>query len=119
MPQGWRQYLEAGMHAGEITRSQAQRIVRQLVKEGQVAESRARAYVDELVNRSRKRTDDLRKLVRKEIRSQLSSLGLATKQDLARLERKLTKQPPARRSRGGTTTKRSSTSKRPPTAARS
>lgn len=89
MAQGWRQYLEAGMQAGEMTRSQAQRVVHQLVKEGQLAEERARSYVDELIDRSRKRTEELRKLVRREIQSQLSALGLATKDDLAKLERKL------------------------------
>ncbi|MBI2168308.1 MAG: hypothetical protein HYU28_02235 [Actinobacteria bacterium] len=85
----WRQYLDAGMHAGEMTRAQAQRLVAQLVKEGQIAEGRGRAYVDELVTRSRKRGEELRKLVRREIQSQLSALGLATKADLAKLERKL------------------------------
>ena len=95
MAQSWRQLLDAGVQAGELTRAQAQRIVRQLVKEGQLAEERARSAVDELVARSRKRTDELRKLVRKEIQTQLSALGLATKQDIARLERKIAKASPA------------------------
>lgn len=111
MAQVWRQYLEAGMQAGEMTRAQAQRIVRQLVKEGQLAEERARSYVDELVTRSRKRTEDLRKVVRREIQGQLSALGLATKDDLAKLERKLSKA----RSRPRTTT-RKTTTKRPSSA---
>lgn len=102
MAQGWRQYFEAGMQVGEMTRGQAQKLVNQLVKEGQVAEERARSYVEELVKRSRKRTDDLTKLIRKEIQSQLSALGLATKDDLRRLERKLTK---------SSTTKKSSSSR--------
>ncbi|HVM40430.1 MAG TPA: hypothetical protein VM618_06590 [Acidimicrobiia bacterium] len=90
MAQGWRQYLEAGMQFGEMSRAQANKVVQQLVREGQVAEERAKSYVDELVDRSRRRTDDLTKLIQREIRKQLSALGLATKEDLARLERKLT-----------------------------
>jgi hypothetical protein len=45
--------------------------------------------VEDLLERSRKNTDQLRELVRKEIREQLASIGLATKDDIARLERKL------------------------------
>jgi polyhydroxyalkanoate synthesis regulator phasin len=91
MAQGWRQYLEAGMQVGEMTRAQAQKLVQELVREGQLAESRARGYADELVKRSRKRTEELTKLVQREVGRQLSSLGLATKEDLAKLEKKLAK----------------------------
>ena len=108
--QGWKQYLEAGMQFRELSRSQAQRLVRQLVKEGQLAEGRAKGYVEELVERSRQRTEDVRSFVRREIRSQLSSLGLATKDDLTRLEKKLTaavaaKPKPAARSAAGKSAK--------------
>lgn len=92
------------MQAREMTRAQAQRVVRQLVKEGQLAEGRARSYVDELLTRSRKRTEELRKLVRREIQSQLSALGLATKDDLAKLEGKLTKSASAPRRAASKTT---------------
>lgn len=91
MAQPWKQVVEASMQAREMTRAQAQRLVKQLVREGQVAEEKAKGYVDELVERSRRRTDDLRTMIQREIRSQLSSLGLATKDDLARLEEKLAK----------------------------
>lgn len=89
--QGWKQYLEAGMQVREMSRAQAQRLVGQLVREGHVAEERAKSYVEEILERSRRRTTELTELVRREVRSQLSSLGLATKDDLERLERKLTK----------------------------
>lgn len=95
----WRQLLEAGMQVTELTRAQAQRIVRQLVQEGQVAEERAKNYVDELVSRSRKRTDELTKLIRREIAEQASALGLATQDDLKRLEKKLTSAPTGKGSR--------------------
>jgi polyhydroxyalkanoate synthesis regulator phasin len=91
MAQGWKQYLDAGMQFGDMSRAQAQKLVRQLVAEGQLAEGRAKGYVEELVERSRRRTDAITRLVQREVQRQLSALGLATKDDLARLERKLTK----------------------------
>ncbi|GIU87850.1 MAG: hypothetical protein KatS3mg009_2365 [Acidimicrobiia bacterium] len=45
--------------------------------------------VDEIVAMSRRRTEELRALVQAEVQRQLGSLGLATKADLERLERKL------------------------------
>ena len=49
-------------------------------------------FVDDLVDESRKRTDVLLDVVRKEIQRQVKTLGIATKEDLARLETKIAKQ---------------------------
>src|SRR3954466_7617668 len=87
----WQQYLDAGRTWTEMTRGQAERVVGDLVKAGDVQQKRAKKAVDELLERSRKNAEDLRKLVRHEIQSQISALGIATQEDLARLERKLSK----------------------------
>src|SRR3954466_7931790 len=87
----WQQYLDAGRTWTEMTRAQAESVVRDLVKAGELQQQRAKKAVDELLERSRKNADELRKLVRHEIQSQISGLGIATKEDLARLERKLSK----------------------------
>ena len=76
-----------------MTRDQAESVVKDLVKAGEVQQKRAKKAVDELVERSRKNAEDLRKLVRNEIQSQVSALGIATKDDLKRLERKLSGSP--------------------------
>ena len=87
----WQQYLDAGRAWTELTRAQAEAVVRDLVKAGELQQQRAKKAVDELLERSRKNAEELRKLVRHEIQSQISSLGIATQEDLKRLERKLTK----------------------------
>jgi polyhydroxyalkanoate synthesis regulator phasin len=61
------------------------------VKAGDLQQKRAKKAVDELLERSRKNAEELRKVVRHEIQSQISALGIATQEDLTRLERKLTK----------------------------
>ena len=87
----WQQYLDAGRAWTQMTRGQAESVVRDLVKAGDLQQKRAKKAVDELLERSRKNAEDLSKLVRHEIQSQISALGIATQEDLARLERKLTK----------------------------
>jgi polyhydroxyalkanoate synthesis regulator phasin len=87
----WQQYLDTGRAWTQMTREQAETTVRELVKAGDLQQKRAKKAVDELLERSRKNAEELRKLVRHEIQNQISALGIATKEDLARLERKLTK----------------------------
>jgi polyhydroxyalkanoate synthesis regulator phasin len=87
----WKRALETGMQFTEVRRSQARAVASDLVSQGQLARDQVSSAVDEIVELSRRRTEDLRKMVQKEVARQLSSLGLATKADLARLERRLTK----------------------------
>lgn len=100
MAQGpdWKRFLETGMQFTEMRRSQARQIASDLVEQGQLARDQVSATVDELVAMSKRRTDELRVMVRHEVQRQLGALGLATKDDLARLERKVnaaTKKPTA------------------------
>lgn len=94
----WQQYLDAGKTWTDMTRGQAESVVRELVKAGDLQQKRAKKAVDELLERSRKNAEELRKVVRHELQSQISALGIATQEDLARLERKLTKSSSAAKS---------------------
>src|SRR5207249_1342321 len=90
-PPDWKRALEAGMQFTEMRRSQARAVAKDLVAQGHLARDQMSATVDELIEMSRRRTDDLRKIVQHEVQRQLGLLGLATKADLAALERRLTK----------------------------
>ncbi|MDQ1380590.1 MAG: hypothetical protein QOJ71_1309 [Actinomycetota bacterium] len=81
--------METGMQFTELRRSQARAIVVELVAQGHLARDQMSAAVDEVVDMSRRRSDDVRKLVQHEVQRQLGALGLATKTDLAALERRL------------------------------
>jgi polyhydroxyalkanoate synthesis regulator phasin len=50
---------------------------------------RAEQLAKELLERSKQNRDDVLNLVRSEIRNQLTALGVATKRDLERLERRV------------------------------
>ncbi len=92
-PPDWNKYLDAGAEFVAMTRTQARKRAKELVSTGQLAQEQVQGFVDDLVDESRKRTDVLLEIVRKEIQRQVKTLGIATKEDLARLETKLAKAP--------------------------
>ena len=94
MPQApdWKQVLEAGQQFTELRRSQARTLAADLVAQGHLARDQMAAAVDELLDLSKRRTDQLRGLVQKEVQRQLRTLGVATKRDLDALERRFAKQ---------------------------
>jgi polyhydroxyalkanoate synthesis regulator phasin len=85
----WKQMIEAGMAFTEMQRSQARRIASDLLAQGQIARDQVSSTVDELVDLSRRRREELTSIVRNELQRQLGSLGLATREDLGRLERRM------------------------------
>ncbi|HEV7526099.1 MAG TPA: hypothetical protein VGP92_14100 [Acidimicrobiia bacterium] len=87
----WKRALETGMHFTEMRRSQARAIVSDLVAQGHLARDQMGAAVDEVIDLSRRRSEDLRKVVQTEVQRQLGALGLATRADLNALERRMTR----------------------------
>jgi polyhydroxyalkanoate synthesis regulator phasin len=73
---GWKRYVEAGALLGQVTRARAEEIVRELVSTGDVQREQAQRWVDELVERSRRTSEDLVNLIRSEVAAQLTALGL-------------------------------------------
>ncbi len=80
---GFKKYVEAGAVLAQVTRARAEEIVRELVNAGQVQGGQAQTWMDDVVERSRKASEDLLDLIRSEVASQLASLGLDP-QDLAK-----------------------------------
>jgi len=87
----WKRALETGAQFTELRRSQAREVVADLVAQGQLARDQMGAAVDDVIEISRRRSDNLRKIVQTEVQRQLGALGLATKSDLRALERRLTR----------------------------
>ena len=85
----FKRYLEIGASVLGMSRERAESIVRDLVASGEVAKGQATKAADWLVERGRAGTEELAEMVRREIRQQVTTLGLATKEDLARLEAEL------------------------------
>jgi polyhydroxyalkanoate synthesis regulator phasin len=117
-PPDWKRVLETGMQFTELRRSQAHRLATELVAQGQLARDQLGAAVDELIEISRSRSEELRTVVGTEVQRQLSGLGLATKNDLVALERRLRATPssatraPAKKSPAKKATARKSPAKK-------
>ena len=85
----FKRYLEVGASVLGMSRDRAEGIVRDLVASGEVAKGQATKAADWLVERGRVATDELVEIVRREVRQQVAAMGLATKDDIARLEDQL------------------------------
>jgi polyhydroxyalkanoate synthesis regulator phasin len=85
----FKRYLEIGASLLGMSRERAEGIVKDLVASGEVARGQATKAADWLVERGRTGTEELAELVRREVRQQVAALGLATKDDIARLEAEL------------------------------
>lgn len=85
----FRRTLEAGTSLLDMSRERAEAVVKEWVDAGDLGKGRAQKAVDDVLERSRKVTDDLRDLVRREIRAQLAAMGVATHDDIVRLEAKV------------------------------
>jgi polyhydroxyalkanoate synthesis regulator phasin len=80
---------EAGADFLETARAKGEEFLREMTKAGGGTTKQASGAVDDLVTGGRRSTEQFMAAIRKEIASQLSALGLATKEDLADLERRL------------------------------
>ena len=112
----------------ELTRHQAEQIIKDLVKNGDVRRQQASTAVKDLLERSQANRKELGRFVRSEIQNQIESLGLATKRDLERMERRIarleaerkearkksTKKTPAKSSGSKKTTAKSTTTRSGP-----
>jgi polyhydroxyalkanoate synthesis regulator phasin len=80
-----------GSGVAELTRHRAEQIVKDLVKVGDVRKGQASGVVKDLLDRSKQNRQEIVKLVRGEIRNQIEALGLASKRDFERIERRVTR----------------------------
>lgn len=97
-----------GSGVAELTRHQAEQIIKDLVKAGDVRRQQASGAARDLYDRSRENRKQLTSIIRSEIQNQVQNLGLASKRDLERLERRITRL----ESGGKKTTAKKSTAKK-------
>lgn len=90
-PDLWRRLLDAGSDLTELTQKRAEQLVQALVDAGEVQVDQAQRVAQELVDKSRENRSRFLKAVDREVQAQVTRMGLATKADVERLERKLAK----------------------------
>src|SRR5271166_1157759 len=78
-----RKYLDAGTVLGQVSRGRAEEIVRELVNAGDIQRGQAQEWVDNLVERSRKTSEQVLELVRHEVAAQLEKIDAKSLEALA------------------------------------
>jgi polyhydroxyalkanoate synthesis regulator phasin len=73
----------------ELTRHRAEQIVKDLVQRGDVRREQASSAVRDIMDISRQSRQELTGFVRAEIQAQVANLGVASKRDVERLERRI------------------------------
>lgn len=73
----------------ELTRNRAEQVAKNLVKAGDARKDQTSVLVRELLRRSAENRRELTSFVRSEIKHQIEGLGLASKRDVERLERRI------------------------------
>jgi polyhydroxyalkanoate synthesis regulator phasin len=84
-----KRYIDTGLAFTAMTQARAEALVKELVKAGEVQAEQARDAVTDLVDRSRKNSEQLLETVRREVKEQITNLGLVSKADLDKAEERL------------------------------
>lgn len=82
-------YAEAASGLTQLTRANAERIAKQLVKQGEVASNQVSEFASDLLDRSRKNRETLTTMINAEIQRAIKSMGLATHDEVVRLQKQV------------------------------
>lgn len=98
MNRALRRYIDAAAGIGNLTKANAERVARQLVKQSETAGEQVSDVVDDLMSRQRANRDAVVELVKAETKRVVHTMGMATtteveqlKSQLADLQRELRK----------------------------
>ena len=84
-----KRYLDVGLALASPTQARAEALVKELVKAGEVQSDQARELVAIVIERGRLNGEKLIETVRAEVKHQITSMGLASRSDIERVEQRL------------------------------
>lgn len=79
----------AGLGAMSMTKEKAEQIFDEYVKKGTLERDQKGGFVKEILETAEKTRADMEKMVADQVKKAISSIPLATKEDLKRVEQKL------------------------------
>jgi polyhydroxyalkanoate synthesis regulator phasin len=86
---GREQYLQTLASLSDLTRAQAERVAGLLAKQGEVQSAQVGRVAEDLMRRTQKNREILTRLVQREVKRQLGILGMATRDEVARLQQRV------------------------------
>jgi polyhydroxyalkanoate synthesis regulator phasin len=89
VPSAREQYLQALVSLSDLTRTQAERVAALLAKQGEVQSAQVNRVTEDLMRRTQKNREILTRLVQREVKRQLGILGMASRDEVARLQQRV------------------------------
>jgi len=89
VPSAREQYLQALASLSDLTRTQAERVASLLAKQGEVQSAQVNRVTEDLMRRTQKNREILTRLVQREVKRQLGVLGMASRDEVARLQQRV------------------------------
>ncbi len=89
MNNAMQRYLEAATGLTSVTKASAEKIIKQLVSQGEAATENAGELVDDLLERQRKNRDAVSAIVKAETNRVVKAMGLASVKEVDRLQRQV------------------------------
>lgn len=89
MASGRDQYIQALASLSDLTRAQAERVAGLLAKQGEVQSAQVGRVAEDLMRRTQKNREIMTRLVQREVKRQLGVLGMATRDEVARLQQRV------------------------------
>lgn len=82
-------YVEAASGLGNLTKASAEKIVKQMVRQGEAAADSAGELVDDLLERQRRNRDAVSAIVKAETNRVVKAMGLASQREVERLQKQV------------------------------
>ena len=79
----------AGIGAAFLTKEKVEDLSRDLIDKGKMSQEEGKQFVDDLVRKSEKAKDQLDLWINKRVEDRINQLNLATKDEIAELQRKI------------------------------
>jgi len=89
VPSAREQYLQALASLSDLTRTQAERVASLLAKQGEVQSAQVNRVAEDLLRRTQKNREIMTRLVQREVKRQLGVLGMASRDEVARLQQRV------------------------------
>jgi polyhydroxyalkanoate synthesis regulator phasin len=89
VPGAREQYLQAMASFTEMTRTRAEQLASRLAKQGELQSGQVGRFAEDLVRRTQRNRETMSRLIQREVKRQLSMLGIATRDEVARLQQRV------------------------------
>ncbi len=79
----------AGLGAAFLTKEKVEDLSKDLIEKGKLSQEEGKQFVDDLIRKSEKAKDQLDLWINKRVEDRINQLNLATKDEIAELQRKI------------------------------